>query len=66
MKITELKQLLAPRRCEDREKVELRNRVATLEIQSGRIKGERDQAREERDEARAHLKRIHASIALMT
>jgi hypothetical protein len=37
----------------------LKKRVALLEIQGGRIK-------EERDEARAHLKRIHASIAIMT
>jgi phage shock protein A len=38
---------------------EAANRIATLEIQCGRIK-------EERDAARAHLKRIRSSIAIMT
>jgi cell shape-determining protein MreC len=37
----------------------LKNRVSLLEIQAGRIK-------EERDEARAHLARIRSSIAIMT
>jgi FtsZ-binding cell division protein ZapB len=37
----------------------LKNRVSTLEIQGGRLK-------EERDEAREHLKRIRSSIAIMT
>jgi chromosome segregation ATPase len=67
--ITDMKQLLA----HDKEKAELReqvrvltNRVATLEIQGGRIKEERDKAREERDGARFHLQRIRDSIVIMT
>lgn len=60
--ITDMKQLLA----HDKEKVELRNRVASLEIQCGRIKEERDRAREERDRAQAHLERIRRSVAIMT
>jgi hypothetical protein len=64
--ITDVKQLLARAKGEDPEMVALRKRIATLEIQGGRLKEERDQARRERDKAQAHLEKIRTSIAIMT
>ncbi|KOX53867.1 hypothetical protein ADL19_14955 [Streptomyces purpurogeneiscleroticus] len=58
-KVKQFLAVLGGDRPKERELRELRNRVSFLEIQGGRIK-------EERDQARAHLKRIRESIAIMT
>jgi hypothetical protein len=53
-------------RGEDREKVELRNRVATLEIQAGRLKEERDEAIRVRNALATKLNLARATLGVPT